>query len=150
MQVIKDKQIIANTWTYLADDEPLLTGDVCVSVQRWLQDKSALLAHEGKIGVRITSTDAAADLANDLQHIELIELNFPAFADGRLFSQAWLLRERYHYHGEIRATGNYLPDQVFYLSRVGVNAFSPSRVEDITTTLAGLNTFTVKYQPSVN
>jgi len=150
MQIIKDKQIIANTWTYLADDADLKAGDVSVSPTRWQRDKAQLLAHDGRIGIRITPSDNIADIANDLQHIELIELYFPAFADGRLFSHAWLLRSRYHYTGEIRATGQYLPDQVFYLSRVGVNAFHPARTEDITATLSGLSSFTVKYQPSIN
>ncbi len=150
MQIIKDKQIIANTWSYVADDDDLVAGDLTVSLTRWQKDKTKLLAHDGKIGVRITPADSIAELSNDLNHIELIELYFPAFADGRLFSHAWLLRSRFHYHGEIRATGNYLPDQVFYLSRVGVNAFCPTRAEDITTTLSSLNTFTVKYQASVD
>ncbi|MEQ1529197.1 MAG: DUF934 domain-containing protein [Methylococcales bacterium] len=150
MQIIKDRQIIANTWTFVADDEQFVAGNITVSPGRWQQDKAKLLAHDGKIGVRITPADNIAELANDLNHLELIELYFPAFADGRLFSHAWLLRARYHYHGEIRAAGQYLPDQVFYLSRVGVNAFCPTRAEDITTTLSSLNTFTVKYQPSIN
>ena len=150
MQIIKDKQIIANSWTYVADNEDLQQGDISVSLTRWQQDKAKLLSHNGKVGVRIGSTDNISLLADDLGHIDLIELNFPAFADGRLFSQAWLLRARYNYRGEIRAVGNFLPDQVFYLSRVGVNAFNPSKTQDTAATLSALDSFTVKYQPSIN
>ena len=85
-----------------------------------------------------------------MKDIQLIELDFPDFADGRLFSHAWLLRGRYNYQGEIRATGHYMPDQVFYLSRVGVNAFNPEKVEDLPVVLSHLNDFTVKYQNSIN
>ena len=108
------------------------------------------MAHAGKVGVRIEPADAVDDIAPDLKNIQLIELDFPDFADGRLFSHAWLLRGRYNYQGEIRATGHYMTDQVFYLSRVGVNAFSPEKVEDLPVVLSHLNDFTVKYQNSIN
>ena len=150
MQLIKDQQIIENTWQYLADNEELKTGNVSVSFARWQRDKQQLLAHEGKLGVRMSSTDSVDELADDLEKLQLIELDFPDFADGRLFSQAWLLRGRYHYQGEIRAIGYYIPDQVFYLARVGVNAFSPKVSEELSDIMNKLNDFTVNYQRSIN
>lgn len=150
MQIIKDKQIIDDNWRYLADDAKLNQGDISVSLNRWQKEKEQLLNHEGKLGVRIGASDSAAELAADLAHLQLIELDFPDFADGRLFSQAWLLRNRYQYQGEIRATGRYMPDQVFYLSRVGVNAFKPEKAEHLAIELSHLNDFTVHYQKSIN
>lgn len=150
MQLIKDKQIIDNTWNHVTDDAELTVGNISVSLARWQQDKAQLLAHDGNIGVRLEPADSVDDIAADLNSLQLIELDFPDFADGRLFSHAWLLRERYDYHGEIRATGHYMNDQVFYLSRVGVNAFSPEKPEDLPIVLSHLNDFTVKYQNSVN
>ncbi|MDO9103807.1 MAG: DUF934 domain-containing protein [Methylovulum sp.] len=150
MQLIKDRHIIDDTWRYLADDAAPIDGDITVSLARWLNDKAQLLGHQGKLGVRIGPSDSAADLADDLAHLQLIELDFPDFADGRLFSQAWLLRCRYHYAGEIRATGHYMSDQVFYLSRVGVNAFKPEQAGHLAVELSHLNDFTVQYQKSVN
>jgi uncharacterized protein (DUF934 family) len=150
MQIIKDKRIIDDTWNYVTDDAELKAGNISVSLARWKQDKQQLLSHDGKLGVRIEPADAVDDIAPDLKNIQLIELNFPDFADGRLFSHAWLLRDRYDYPGEIRATGHYMTDQVFYLSRVGVNAFSPEKAEDLPVVLSHLNDFTVKYQNSIN
>jgi uncharacterized protein (DUF934 family) len=150
MQLIKDQQIIDDTWSYVADGDELNPGDISVSLVRWKQDKHILLTREGKVGVRISPADVVNDLAPDLKNIQLIELDFPDFADGRLFSHAWLLRGRYDYQGEIRATGHYMPDQVFYLSRVGVNAFSSAKAEDLPLVLSHLNDFTVKYQNSIN
>ncbi|MCX7083450.1 MAG: DUF934 domain-containing protein [Methylococcales bacterium] len=150
MQLIKDQQIIENTWQYLADNEELKTGNVSVSFARWQSDKQQLLAHDGKVGVRISSADNVDELADDLEKLQLIELDFPDFADGRSFSQAWLLRGRYHYQGEIRAIGHYIPDQVFYLARVGVNAFSPKVSEELPDIMNKLNDFTVNYQSSIN
>jgi uncharacterized protein (DUF934 family) len=150
MQIIKDKRIIDDTWNYVADDAELKAGNISVSLARWKQDKQQLLTHDGKLGVRIGPADAVDDITPDLKNIQLIELDFPDFADGRLFSHAWLLRDRYDYPGEIRATGHYMTDQVFYLSRVGVNAFSPEKAEDLPVVLSHLNDFTVKYQNSIN
>ncbi|MDD1628361.1 MAG: DUF934 domain-containing protein [Methylococcaceae bacterium] len=150
MQIIKDKRIIDDTWNYVADDAELKAGNISVSLARWKQDKQQLLTRDGKLGVRIGPADAVDDIAADLKNLQLIELDFPDFADGRLFSHAWLLRDRYDYPGEIRATGHYMTDQVFYLSRVGVNAFSPEKVEDLPVVLSHLNDFTVKYQSSIN
>ena len=150
MQLIKDQQIIENTWQYLADNEELKTGNVSVSFARWQSDKQQLLAHDGKVGVRISSADNVDELADDLEKLQLIELDFPDFADGRSFSQAWLLRGRYHYQGEIRAIGHYIPDQVFYLARVGVNAFSPKIAEELPNIINRLKDFTVNYQSSIN
>ncbi|MBL1264330.1 DUF934 domain-containing protein [Candidatus Methylomicrobium oryzae] len=149
MQIIKDKAIIDDTFTPLADDAPLASGDISVSLARWKNDRETLLAHADKVGVRLQAGDSVSDLADDLKRIDLIELNFAEFADGRLFSQAWLLRGRYHYQGEIRAAGHYLTDQTFYLSRVGVNAFQPAKPDHLNTILANLSDFSVKYQPSI-
>ena len=150
MQIIKDKQIIDDTWIYIADDGQLTAGDISISFARWKHDKQQLLAHDGKLGVRIGPADSVVDIAPDLKDIQLIELDFPDFADGRLFTHAWLLRGRYNYQGEIRATGHYMPDQVFYLSRVGVNAFNSEKAEDLPVVLSHLNDFTVNYQSSIN
>ncbi len=150
MQLIKDQQIIDNTWQYIADTDELKSGDISVSFARWQRDKQELFSNDGKLGVRISSTDIVDELAEDLEKLQLIELDFRDFADGRLFSQAWLLRGRYHFQGEIRAIGHYIPDQVFYLARVGVNAFSPKVSEELPEILNKLNDFTVNYQSSVN
>ena len=150
MQIIKDKQIIDDTWSYVADDDEIKAGNISVSLSRWKQDKQQLLAHSNKIGVKIGPDDSVDDIANDLKDIQLVELDFPDFADGRLFSLAWLLRGRYNFQGEIRATGHYMPDQAFYLSRVGVNAFKPEKPEDLPLVLSHLNDFTIKYQNSIN
>ena len=150
MQIIKDQQIIDDNWSYVADDTELKDGDISVSLARWKKDKQQMLQSTGKIGVRIGPADSVEDIAADLKDIALIELDFPAFADGRIFSHAWLLRGRYNYQGEIRATGHFMPDQVFYLSRVGVNAFSLEKTEDLSAALSALDDFSVNYQKSIH
>lgn len=143
MQIIKNKQLIENHWTYLDDDAPVVAGNICVSLPRWQAEKEQLSKHAGNLGVRLSSTDDIANLGTDLGLFALIELNFADFTDGRSFTQAYLLRNRYGFQGEIRAIGKYLADQAFYLSRVGVNAFNP---ENLQQTHATLDDFTVFYQ----
>jgi uncharacterized protein (DUF934 family) len=150
MQIIKDKHIVDDTWQHISDDDTIPAGDVTLSLARWQQEKHALIHHAGKLGVRLQPDDAVAELADDVTRLDLIELNFADFADGRPFSQAWLLRERLGYSGELRATGHYMPDQAFYLTRVGVNAFYPEKFEDLPVMLAKLNEFSVHYQQSVH
>ncbi|MCK9607722.1 MAG: DUF934 domain-containing protein [Methylomonas sp.] len=148
MPIIKNQQILENTWTFVDDDAPLAGGDITVSVKRWTEDKPALLQHSGKVGVRLTPADNVAALGDDLPFIKLIELHFPTFSDGRTFSQARLLRSRYNYQGEIRAVGNYMTDQVFYLHRVGVDTFEFNDPKDMELALSAIKDFTVRYQAS--
>jgi uncharacterized protein (DUF934 family) len=150
MQIIKDKQLSNDAWEYKPDDVDLGNGDVTVSLARLQQQGKALFNRTGKLGVRIIPSDSVDGIVAYLPDLALVELYFPELADGRLFSHAWLLRNRYNYTGEIRATGHFLPDQVFYLSRVGVNSFYPENTADLASTLAGLKDFSVNYQPSVN
>ncbi len=151
MPILKDQLITENTWSFVADDAPLATGDITVSLKRWNDDKAQLLKHDGKVGIRLNSDDPSDALSSgDLASIDLVELDFPVFTDGRLFSHAQLLRSRDGYKGEIRAVGKFISDQVFYLHRVGVNAFEFAETKDSELALAALKDFTVRYQPSVN
>lgn len=148
MQIIRDKQIIPDTWTFIADDSPLQEGDICVSMSRWKKDAATLKNHTGKLGVRLASTDNVIELADTIADIHLVELDFPAFTDGRGFSQARLLRHRFNYQGEIRATGKFMADQAFYMSRVGINAFAMQSEKELQTALSTLDDFSVSYQSS--
>lgn len=151
MPIIKDQQITENTWTFVPDDSPLQDGNITVTPKRWNADKAQLAKHNGKIGVRLAPGESADEFnKDDLSNISLIELDFPAFTDGRLFSLAHLLRSRDGYQGEIRAVGNFITDQVFYLHRVGVDAFELASAEDCELALSALNDFSIRYQPSIN
>lgn len=150
MNIIKDKKIIEDHWLHIADDAAFTKGDITVSLARWQQQASELTNHQGDIGIRLAPADIVEDVVNDLEKISLVVLEFPAFTDGRSFTQARLLRSRYHFTGEIRAIGNYMPDQVFYLSRVGVNSFQLANDKETEVALSTMNDFTVKYQASTN
>ena len=148
MQIIKDKQISTIDWIYVDNETEIgVEGNITVSLDRWKNHHQQCLNRTGKIGVRLTSTDNVNDLSDTLISLDLIELNFPGFGDGRIFSQARLLRTRLGYQGEIRATGHFLVDQIFYLMRVGVNAFQLENEQQLPLALSCMNDFSVTYQP---
>lgn len=147
MKIIKDKQIIDDSWTHTADGDSLPSGKTTVSLARWKDENIAL---NDNIGIRLSPADHVDDIAGNLDKLSLIALDFPAFTDGRGFSHARLLRSRYGFTGEIRAIGSYMADQVFYLSRVGVNAFQFDDIKQLDTALSTIGDFTVKYQNSTD
>lgn len=150
-RIIKDRSIIEDHWQHLADDAALpATGDIIVSHKRWQRERSALLARQGGLGVTIGNGVSADDIRNDLQHFKLIAIEFPQFKDGRGYSYARLLRERYRYPHEIRAIGNVLRDQLLPMWRCGINAFELDSGRSLEEALTAFNDFSVRYQPAAD
>lgn len=113
-----------DAWRHLADDEPVPEkAAITVSLARWQQEKDALAAHRGLLGLRLPNTAEIEAIAADLPRFDLIVLDFPKFTDGRAYSQARLLRQRYHYESELRAAGNVLRDQLLFMKRCGFDSF---------------------------
>lgn len=109
------------------DEEPTPgQGGVILPLKRFQAEGEALLAAGRAVGVRVKSDEQVEDLAYDLPQLALVALEFPKFRDGRAFSSAMLLRERYGYTGEVRAVGEVLKEQYNYMIRCGFDAFEPS------------------------
>ncbi len=150
MKIIKDKQLSDNTWVFINNDENLKDGNISVTLQRWLNNQEHIQKLSGCKGIRLQPTDDVSLIQDYLDNLDLIEIDFPAFTDGRGFSQTRLLRERYNYQGEIRAIGKFMADQAFYMSRVGINAFQLEFDRELEIALSTLNDFSVTYQPSTH
>ncbi|MDG5748950.1 DUF934 domain-containing protein [Qipengyuania sp. XHP0207] len=86
----------------------------------------AFLDQSNASAVRIEPGDDARDLLPHLERLALVEVNFPAFGDGRGYSSARILREA-GYDGELRAVGDVLVDQLAYMRRCGFDAFEPDQ-----------------------
>lgn len=146
-QVILDGRIAVNEWLSLADDAPLpAAGKVIVSLKRFRAERAALDGSGLAVGVRIANTEDVAALAQELAGQPLIALEIPKFGDGRAYSQARLLRERHGYRGEIRAQGDVLHDQLFHMSRCGINAFELRADQDPQDCLRAFGDYDVAYQ----
>ncbi len=102
-----------------------------------------------RLGVEIEVTVAIEEIREWLPRIELVILNFDSFADGRAFSQARILRERYHYAGDIRAQGEVLRDQLSFMQRCGINQFNLGDSEDVDLALNSFADISKNYQPGL-
>lgn len=111
----------------IEDDQPLTdNGGVILSLARFQQDGDALLSDGRSVGVVLEPGQAVEDLAYDLPRLALVALTFAKFRDGRPYSSAALLRERFGFDGEIRAVGEVLREQAQFMVRVGFDAFEPA------------------------
>jgi uncharacterized protein (DUF934 family) len=149
MQIIKDREIVEDNWLHLDDDAELVAGNVTVSKARWLSDKDSLVKHDGQLGLRLKNDDSLQEIAADLKYFSLVALNFPAFTDGRSYSLARLLRDRYDYQGEIRAQGDILHDQLFYLTQCGFTSFEMVNENRLVQAIAAFDDFSESYQTTV-
>ena len=117
----------ADSFVRLTDDEEpgAEVGDLLVSFTRFQADGDRWLAEGRRVGVRLRPDEPVEGLAYDLPRLAVVALDFPKFRDGRAFSAAALLRERYGYTGEIRAVGEVLRDLAKDMVRCGFDAFEP-------------------------
>ena len=151
MPLIKDGRVAEDPWVRLDDeDQPEAGAPVLVSLERWQSDRDRLVGRNAPLGLWLRSDQSPSDLAEDLDHFAVIALEFPKFSDGRAFSYARLLRERYHYKGEVRAVGEVLRDLLLYMHRCGFDAFKIDRDDAEDRWQAALEEMSVWYQPTAD
>jgi uncharacterized protein (DUF934 family) len=105
------------------DEGTLPEVPTIITRKRWLADRDTLASRTAALGLGIEPGDELDDIAADIARFVLIALSFPKFSDGRAFSTARLLREKYGFAGELRAVGNVLADQIPFMRRVGFDSF---------------------------
>jgi len=152
--IIKNKAVVSDDWTILRLQEnetpesvSVPAGKVMVPLRVWQAQRSRLQDRSG-LGVWLASNERPEDLKGDLDRFDVIAVDFPRFADGRGYSIAYNLRARLGYTGELRAIGDVLRDQLFYMQRVGFDAFAPRPDKNIYDALKGLTDFSETYQTS--
>lgn len=158
--IIKDRAIVNDDWDVLhlseedsADTVIVPDHKVIVPLQVWLLQRESLISraqNHGNLAVWFSSHEQAKDLQADLHLFSLIAIDFPRFADGRGYSIAYNLRNRFAYTGELRAIGDVLRDQLFYMQRVGFNAFAVRADKNIHDAIKGLSDFSERYQSSTD
>jgi len=123
MRIYRHKAFVEDTWKKIGDEEAIGedSGNIVVSLARWRAEPD--LATRANVGVLLRPGDEPGDDANALTKVPLIVITFAKFTDGRGYSIARLLRERYGFQGEIRATGEVLLDQIPLMLRCGFDAF---------------------------
>jgi uncharacterized protein (DUF934 family) len=153
--LIKERRIVADSWRLLSRGtkgelpEVPIGGDVVVPLALWLERREAFLAYPGKLGVWLDANESPEAIAGDLPGFALVAVNFPKFGDGRGYSIARLLRERYGYQGELRAIGDVLIDHLYFMNQCGFDAFLLREDQDVQAALSLFDTFSDGYQTSV-
>ena len=125
------------------------SDDVIIPLALWLRARPGPARPRRWPGVWLDADEEPESIAGDLDRFQVIAVNFPAFTDGRGFSSARLLRERYGYKGEIRAIGDVLRDQLFFMRRCGFDAYAIRADRSPEDALASLDDFSEVYQTSV-
>lgn len=155
--IIKNREAVADDYTLVklaegetADSVALPAGALIMPLAVWQARKTELQSRGTPIGVWLDVTEGPEAIAGELAAFAVIGVNFPKFTDGRGYSTARLLRERYGYTGELRAIGDVLHDQLFLMSRCGFDAFALKEGKDVEKAVAAFDTFKMPYQAAVD
>ena len=161
-QLLRDGRLVADEWQYLTELEAAAAatnpqGAVAVDAAdvpalvvpfaRWTTLRDRWAAHPGRLGLVLLPADKVEELGPELARLALVAAEFPGPTDGRGYTQGRLLRERYRFAGELRATGYVRRDQLFFLARCGFNSFQLA-ANDLAGAQIALSTFSAEYQPS--
>lgn len=144
MPLLKQGRIAEDDFVEVADDADLPEGPVIVSAARLPSVEAP------RLGVRLANTIDVTTLANHLPRLEVVVLEFPKFGDGRAYSQARTLRERLGFTGEVRATGQVLPDQILLMRRCGFDAFVLAKGDPLAAWALSETSFSGVYQPAAD
>lgn len=149
MPLLKQGRIVEDGWLRVEDSTPAPHDRaILISYERWLEERTNLLQRNAPVGIVVPNTINVSEFGPEAGRFGVIALQFPKFSDGRAYSQARLLRERFDYRGELRATGHVLRDQLLHMHRAGFDAYEigrPDAAEVFAKALASLSVF---YQPT--
>jgi uncharacterized protein (DUF934 family) len=149
MPLVSAGNIVGDIYVHLADDEAVPESvPVIVSAKRFFEQAPVLSNRHAPTGVVWPNNREVAELRPFLESLALIALVFPTFRDGRAYSQARLLRERYDFRGELRATGQVLRDQFLFMVRSGFDAFEVEKPGDAAVFRETLERYSAFYQPT--
>ncbi len=149
MPLIKDDALVPASWVTLDDEEALPEGaPAIVGFERWQNERETLVTRNAPLGIRLRSDQPPKLVLDDLDRFAVIALEFPKFGDGRAYSYARLLRERYGFRGVLRAVGNVLRDRALFMLRCGFDAFEVAEGTPIEGWREALAEISVFYQPT--
>ncbi len=146
-RLLRDGRIVDDDWLYLAEAEGNAAAPLILSLAEWQTDRDRWRAQDRQLGVVLSPAHKVELLASDIARFALIGADFSGPSEGRGYSQARVLRERWKFDGEVRATGYVRRDQLFFMARCGFNSFELPD-SDLEAAHAALSSFSRAYQPS--
>ena len=149
MPLVKNGKVVDDPYVRILDDAAIADDTaVIVPAARLLADAGEFVQRAGATGVLWQNDRNVSELSPHLDRLALVALVFPNFRDGRAYSQARILRERHHFRGELRATGQVLRDQFLFLFRAGFDAFEVTKSTDAAAFVETIHRYSVFYQPA--
>ncbi len=151
MALVKNGELVTSSFIDTSGMEAIPpTGPVIVSFDQWKAHRDELTGRGSPLGIRLHSDQPPELIVEDLARFDVIALEFPKFRDGRAYSYARLLRERYGFKGELRAVGEVLLEQLFFMLRTGFDAFEIQSADPLKDYQTALADFSVWYQPAAD
>lgn len=151
--IIKNDTVVTDDWIVVSDTNintvaDLPDGKLILPLQVWQTLANQL---EGRdTGVWLNSDQSPAAIRDVCHTLPIIAINFPVFTDGRGYSYAHVLRGQYGYRGELRAIGDVLVDQLFFMKRCGFDSFAPRADLNPEIALKHLQDFSITYQAAID
>jgi uncharacterized protein (DUF934 family) len=146
-RLLRNAQIVADEWRYVAEAAADPAAPLIVTMAQWQLEPDTWLARGAPLGLVLSPAHTVEQLAPDLARFALVAAEFPGPSEGRGYTQARQLRERWNFKGELRATGYVRRDLLFFMARCGFNSFELPET-DIEDAYTAFTTFTAAYQPS--
>jgi uncharacterized protein (DUF934 family) len=146
-RLLRDRHIVVDEWLYLAEAAADASAPLIVTFAQWQMEPDTWIGRGSPLGVVLSPAHHVEQLAPDLEYFALIAAEFSGPSEGRGYTQARLLRERWNFKGELRATGYVRRDQLFFMARCGFNSFELPEA-DLEDAHTAFSTFSAAYQPS--
>lgn len=154
-RLINQEAAMNNPWTVMKTStgpeilQAVPGKNFIVPLSFWKLYQEELNEYDGAVAVWIDSNETPAQIADVLHSLALIALNFPVFSDGRSYTNARELRQKYGYKGEIRAIGDVLRDQLYYMAQCGFDSFEIRHDQDEELCLDAFKDFKTGYQSTI-
>ncbi len=153
-KLINNGVLEENTWQTINEPKDITAlpeGKVLLPLSFVEANINELAISKENLGLIIKPTESAEDVAPLLDRVSVVSLEFQNFMDGRGFSQARIIREELGFDGELRASGQFIRDQLLYLKRCGFTAFAfDDESVNVEAAVCSLNDFTEHYQAGVD
>ncbi|WP_110687320.1 DUF934 domain-containing protein [Salinicola aestuarinus] len=151
-KLIRGNVQVADDWVLSRDEQTLPEArPAIVPFTLWQESLADSSVDQERLAPWLASDcETTAELAETLSAAPLVAIDFPSFTDGRGYTVARLLRERFGYAGELRAIGDVLIDQLYYLRRCGFDTLALRDDQDLDAAFRALSSFSVRYQPAID
>ncbi len=154
-KLISTESLVDNHWTVMkvATGPEILQAvpgkNFIVPLKFWRLYREELNEYSGNIAIWLDSNEQVSDIGEEVHAFPLIALNFPVFSDGRSYTNARELRQRHGYKGEVRAIGDVLRDQLYYMAQCGFDTFELRHDQDPELCLNAFSDFNTGYQATI-